>query len=344
MARPDRGTVVSLPYVHGYRDRHGKLRRYFRKRGWPQIPLPGRPGSPEFQTVYAAALAGLSIDKQPIGARLSAPGSVSATLASYYTDNSFLSLAPGTQRGLRWILERFRADYGDLRIAGMAQTDLALILGKLKPSAAKNWLKAIRRLMQYAKTIGLRPDDPTQGIKTVNVKSDGFHTWTEDEIATFERSHAVGTRARLALGLLLYTAARRGDVVGFGPQHIRAGRLHYRQQKTGKALAIPVHPALAAMLNDTPTSHLTFLVTPAGAPYKPAGFSSRFRKWCNEAGLPHCAAHGLRKAQARRLAEAGCSAHEIASITGHRSLREVQRYTEAADQARLAKAAFERAR
>jgi integrase len=52
--------------------------------------------------------------------------------------------------------------------------------------------------------------------------------------------------------------------------------------------------------------------------------------------------HGLRKAAARRLAEAGCTVHEIASITGHRSLQMVQHYTTSADQQRLAGAAVAR--
>jgi integrase len=61
------------------------------------------------------------------------------------------------------------------------------------------------------------------------------------------------------------------------------------------------------------------------------------------AGLPErCVAHGLRKAAARRLAEAGCSANEIAAVTGHASLEEVTRYTKAADQKRLARSAIRR--
>jgi integrase len=93
-----------------------------------------------------------------------------------------------------------------------------------------------------------------------------------------------------------------------------------------------------------PADHLTLLTTQTGKPFSAAGFGNWFRDRCNEAGLPHCSAHGLRKAAARRLAEAGCTTHEIAAITGHASLREVQRYTKAADQARLAQAAMARTR
>src|SRR5882724_1582867 len=123
-----------------------------------------------------------------------------------------------------------------------------------------------------------------------------------------------------------------------GRQHIRNGALQVRQQKTGASLAIPIHSALKAVLDATPSEHLTFLTTKDGKPFSPAGFTNWFREMCNEAGLPKgTSAHGLRKAACRRLAEAGCSANVIASISGHASLREVERYTKAADQARMAR-------
>lgn len=129
-----------------------------------------------------------------------------------------------------------------------------------------------------------------------------------------------------------------------GRQHIRDGVLQVRQQKTGAELSIPVHATLAATIAETPSDHLTFLTTQFGQPFAAAGFGNWFRERCNEAGLPHCSAHGLRKAAARRLAEAGCTEHEIAAITGHASLREVARYTKAADQKRLAVAAMDKVR
>ena len=82
------------------------------------------------------------------------------------------------------------------------------------------------------------------------------------------------------------------------------------------------------------------MTTRRGGPFERSAFSRWFREQCDEAGLPHCSAHGLRKAAARRLAEAGCTAHEIGAITGHASLSELVRYTKAADQRRLAEVAI----
>jgi len=82
---------------------------------------------------------------------------------------------------------------------------------------------------------------------------------------------------------------------------------------------------------------MTFLTTSAGKPYEPRAFSNWFGAKYREAGLPlGLSAHGLRKAMCRRLAEAGCSAHQIKAISGHASLKEVERYTKAVDQKRMA--------
>jgi site-specific recombinase XerD len=70
--------------------------------------------------------------------------------------------------------------------------------------------------------------------------------------------------------------------------------------------------------------------------HKLAGFGNWFRRRCNEAGLPHCSAHGLRKAFLRRMAEAGCSEDYIASISGHKDMREIRTYVQAANKAMMA--------
>ena len=141
--------------------------------------------------------------------------------------------------------------------------------------------------------------------------------------------------------LALHTAQRRSDLVRLGKQHIRNGRIQIIQQKTGTKLAIPVHPELKAVLDATPSEHLTFLTTAYGQPFTPAGFGGWFRQACDAAGLPKgCSVHGLRKAACRRLAEAGCSASVIAAVSGHRTLKEVARYTNAADQEKLADTAI----
>jgi integrase len=82
-------------------------------------------------------------------------------------------------------------------------------------------------------------------------------------------------------------------------------------------------------------------VSRSSQPYSGNDFSEQFRQWCNAAGLPqHCVFHGLRKLGCTRLADAGCTVHEIAAWSGHLTLREVERYTKAADRKRNARAAL----
>src|SRR5262249_20404443 len=156
-------------------------------------------------------------------------------------------------------------------------------------------------------------------------------TWTEPEIEQFEAHHAIGTQARLAQALLLYAGQRRSDVIVMGRQHVRDGVLQVRQQKTGTRLLIPIHPALAEVLAASPKGDLVCVWGRGRQPYTAAGFGTLSRQWCAAAGLPHCSSHGLRKVACRRLAEAGCTAHEIMSVSGQKSLQEVQRYCDMAD-------------
>ena len=105
--------------------------------------------------------------------------------------------------------------------------------------------------MQHAVEIGLRADDPTRDVRKIpTAKGEGYHSWTESEIAQFEHRHPVGSRARLAFALLLYTGQRRSDVVRMGHQHIKDGGICVRQQKTGREVWIPVHEALAPIIAD----------------------------------------------------------------------------------------------
>jgi integrase len=209
------------------------------------------------------------------------------------------------------------------------------------PHAANNLLKVLRVLLGYAVSIDMIDSNPSVGVKKYRGSGDGFHSWTEAEIAQFQERHTIGTRARLAFSLLLYTAQRRGDVVKMGWQQLKDNTITLRQEKTDTALTIPLHPDLAQVLASGSRSHLTFLTTERGAPFTSAGFGNWFRDRCNEAGLPQCSAHGLRKAAATRLANAGCSGDQIRAVTGHRSLAEVAHYTRAADQQRLARQAME---
>ena len=215
-----------------------------------------------------------------------------------------------------------------------------------RPEAANGMVKALRQVFKFAMRYDLHDSNPALGIEYLSGNADGFHSWTLDEIEQFENTHAVGTSAHLALALALYTGQRRADLVTFGKQHVRDGWLSFTQHKNRNSkpvrMEIPIIAVLQQAIDASPTGDLTFLVTAFNRTFTSNGFGNRFRKWCVEAGLKNCSVHGLRKAAAARLAELGCTEQEIMAITGHRTSKEVMRYTRAASQKTRAESALRR--
>ncbi|ODA67627.1 Phage integrase family protein [Methyloligella halotolerans] len=118
---------------------------------------------------------------------------------------------------------------------------------------------------------------------------------------------------------------------------IHDGWLTFKAVKNEEVVTIPILPPLAEELAHAPKGQMTFLVTEYGKPFSAAGFGNRFRDWCDKAGLPHCTAHGLRKAASSRLAELGASEKQLNAWFGWAdNSNEARRYTKAAQRKRLA--------
>jgi hypothetical protein len=251
------GLKIRLQFIHEYCDRHGKVRRYFRRPGFKELALPGLPGSEEFMAAYQDALAG-QLPRIEIGASRSKPGSLDALIASYLVSDTFKSLADETQRMRRNILDKMRTNHGGKMVAALLQRHVVAMLEKKKVHAQKNWLKTIRGLMLYAIKENYRPDDPTAGLKAAKpaVRSRGHMTWGAPQIAAYRERHAVGTMARVAIELLLNIASRRGDAHKLGVQHMQDGKIRWRPQKTirstGKELSIRILPEFQRTLDAMP--------------------------------------------------------------------------------------------
>ncbi|GAJ94361.1 tyrosine-type recombinase/integrase [Rhizobium rhizogenes] len=340
MARRSRSALPK--YVTPARDRYKNVRLRFRKglfSTYLKSPFP----SDAFDEEYQAALRNEKVAHGEIGKARTKAGSMAALVVSYYSSPEFRGTAKSTQQTYRGICEKIRKDHGDRVVRELRRQHVKAIIGKMSatPAAANNYLRMLRILMRHAIDIECIQRDPTLKLKGYSTKSAGFHTWTEGEIAAFEAKHPIGTKPRLAMALMLYTGQRRGDAVKLGRKDVTGNRIAVRQEKTGTPLAIKMHASLIEALQMAPEGKPAFLLTSFGKPFTAAGFGNWFRERCNEAGLPHCSSHGLRKAAARRLAEAGNSANHIAAVTGHLSLREVERYTRAADQEKMADAAVD---
>ena len=207
------------------------------------------------------------------------------------------------------------------------------------PHAWNNLKKALSAVFEYALEHDLVTANPVKAVKKLPTNNpDGHHTWGQGEVEQFRDRHPIGSRQRLALEITLNLGQRRSDVVTIGRQHIRDGLVYIRQQKTKTELIVPMTRQLTECLPHA--GDLTLLITEYGKPFTPDGFGNFFRKACDDAGLPHCSAHGLRKACATALAEAGATSKEIMSVGGWKNLQDVQIYIEKAEQKRLAERAI----
>ena len=336
-------SLVRLKHVDRFTDRHGRVRYYFRRGKGKRIVLPGRPGTDEFMLAYQTALAG---DELPAAPKTrGASGTFDQLVQDYFASPSFLTLSESSRRPYQLVIERLLRDekIGHRLVSQMTRQHVQQIVGRraATPGAANDVLKKLKILLHFAIDNGWRKDDPTQRIKKFGAGE--FHTWTDEEIVQFERHWRIGSRERTAFALLLFTGQRASDVKNMGWADVVGESIHVVQQKTGEKLWIPMHAELRAALQAWPQAGETLLRTSFRKKFSDKGFSNFMAARIGEAGLPErCVTHGLRKAAARRLAEAGCSAKEIASITGHRTLSEIERYTRAAEQRKLAVAAMAR--
>jgi hypothetical protein len=192
--------TLKLKYVNSFYDRHGKLRHQCRIPGRKSFALPGLPGSTEFMDAYQAALAGTSMPAPEIGANRTKAGTFNAAIVGYYKSKMFtVALVPETQRMRRNILEPFRKDHGEKRIAHLRRQDVIRFLEPMKVHAQKNWLKTIRGLMTFALAENMIASDPTDGVKAMKSgKSMGHMTWLALQVAMYRGHHKLGTTARLA--------------------------------------------------------------------------------------------------------------------------------------------------
>ena len=342
------------------RDRHGNVRIYFRAKGRPKARLRGTPWSPEFMAAYETAKGATAEPAKKPGI---AAGTWRWLCVRYFSECAdYKRLDPQTQHVRRLILESTFDEpiapgsaklFRDMPLSRMG-TDAVEVLRDRKlgfPESANSRVKAIRAVFKWA----IRKKGPDgKALVLHNSARDvpylrsnnpsGYHTWTPEEVRQFEVRHPVGTKARLALALLLFLGQRRSDITRLGRQHTKDGKITFTQFKgrnrKPKRLVLPILPALEQVIDASPCGDLAFLVNDLGRPFTDPGFGNKFREWCDQAGLDHCTAHGLRKAGATIAANNGATAHQLMAIFGWGTLRMAEAYTRAADQERLAEAAM----
>ncbi|MBL4806621.1 MAG: tyrosine-type recombinase/integrase [Rhodobacteraceae bacterium] len=348
---------IKLKYVARERLPDGRYRYRFQRLG-RKTTLPSTPGSLEFAAAYNLLLSGQN-PAHPSGKIKTlnqTRGTVKWLVEVYnrYMRESVKNgtMSPLTEKQRTNLLGRFANEYGQRDALHIPPKAIRVIINKWEgtPGAANNLLKSLRAMFVWAVNSGLCDTNPTDGVRKLHVKTQGFTAWTTGDLAQFRTTHPRGTQADLALMILIFTACRRSDIVKLGRQHITTidgvKFLSFTQSKGGnderQRVTIPILPPLMSALRSPVAGDLTFLISKQGKPFSHGGFGARFKKWCIAAGLPDRSAHGIRKAAGALLADAGCTQHEIMAIHGHSDARTSDIYTRTANRVTLAKSAMEK--
>lgn len=301
-----------LPFTHRETAR-GKTFWYYRRGHGVRTRLVGGYGSAEFMRSYREADAG--------GARSSGSRSEGTFLALwrlYVNSPAWSKLSPATRKQrdnlMRVALER--AGDQPLDVWNRKFIIASLDARASTPAQSRNFLGTLRSLFGWALSREHIEFDPTVGIKVERIRGDGFHTWTSEEMARFERTWPLGSRERLAYDLMLWTGLRRGDAARVGPQHVIDGRIDLQTEKNGQRVSVRILDPLSRSIAATQLGEDAFVVQARGKPFVKEAFGNWFSEACRAAGVPG-SAHGLRKALAVKLAESGAGPLEIGAILGN---------------------------
>jgi integrase len=326
------------PHLHRQVSRHGKTVWYVRVGKGPRIRIRSAFGTPELDSEYQTAIAGLPARQTPKDDRTSL-GTLAWLVERYRETTAWTDLSLASRRQRENIFEHVlevagRQPYAKITTASiMAGRDRR---AKTTPAQARKFLDTMRGLFRWAVKAKLLKVDPTAGVANPSApNSDGFTPWSLEDVATYEARWPVGTRQRVWLDVLVYTGLRRGDAVRFGRQHIRNGVGTIKTEKTDTVVTLPILPVLMKTLDAGPCGDLTFIAGENGRPLTKESFGNLFRKACREAGLRNRSAHGLRKAAATRAAENGATVAQLNAIFGWKGAKMATYYTEAADRRRL---------
>lgn len=332
------------PYLIKRKGWKGQTVWYYWKRPRPQIRLVGEYGTREFWESYERASVGsIAIKRKPATDKPKA--SLAWLIERYRETGDWSDKSAATRRQRENIFRRITDANPDL---AYEDVDRALIVQtrdakKDTPSEANNFLDALRGLFKWAVDAGFVENNPVAGIKNLKrPKTEGFRMWTEDEIAIFQKHWKIGTRERLCFELFINTGLRRGDVARLGKQHIRNGRLRIITEKTKTQVSIPVPQVLIDVIAKSPTGDLALIASKkTGKPMTKEAVGTWFHNIAKAAGIDGNG-HGLRKAAATRLAEAGATIPELNAVFGWVGTAMASLYTQKADRERLANNAVDK--
>ena len=268
--------------------------------------------------------------------------SVAAVTAAWQRSIEWRQLRASTQANYVTYLMPFYAAMKLIDITSVKRANLLVIRDEVAAErghgAAINFCRTVSAFFSWALDRDMIDASPATRLAT-RLRHGHLPAWREEQAQRAMRELPEPYRRAVVLGY--YTGQRRGDLCAMRWSDYDGQVIRRTQEKTSEPLEIPVLPALKAELEAWKVDRSTVTVLAfMGKPWRAVFLSKRLPDQLEKIGLPRLNVHGLRRLTAIRLAEAGCSVHEIAAITGHRTLKMVQEYTRGVSQRNLADAAI----
>ena len=320
-----------FPNLYRERTRHGRMVWYVRCGHGPRTRLTAEYGSSEFMSEYLAAIDGESPLTPNIKLK-AAKGTLAWLVGRYKESSAWSLLASSTHRQRELIFAATIAKSKNAPFSKITPKDIrnAREARCATPFSANNFLKAMKKLFQWAKEAEYVSTNPAADVSFLPVKTEGHLPWTMADVKKYENHWIEGTRERVWLHVLLYTGFRLGDACSVGRQHVSNGCITMRVEKTGQVLEIPIFTQLEKTLSEGPTGDLAWICNHHGRPFVKEAFGNAFRRATREAGLHNRSAHGLRKTLATHGAESGLTEEELQAFFGWKSARMSAVYTRSA--------------
>lgn len=281
--------------------------------------LPGKPGDPEFIAAYNAAVA-RKVEPQV--------GTLLSILQGFQASADWDDLAPRTKRDYVNLIKVIEQKFGDFPLSALSDRRTRGLFMEWRDERAKRsrrqadygW-QVLARILSWAYGRGLIIANPCEKGGRLYRGSRADKVWSGDDEAAFFAS--APKHLHLPLVLALWTGQRQGDLLRLAWTQYDGKVIRLQQSKTGARVAIPVGAPLKTMLDAIGGKAGPILLNSDGNPWTADGFRSSWRKACSAASIVGLTFNDLRGTAVTRLALAGCTEAEIATITGH-SLRDVR--------------------
>jgi integrase len=288
-------------------------------------------------------------------------------IAEYKASSDFRELSAASQRDYRLHMDQIAIGFSKFSMAVMTRRVVLEYRDSLadKPATANYRMAVLRRLFSFAVDRGYA--QVNNAAKPKKFKTGTHAAWTMEQLEKFQGTKEIGMLSGFYLAL--FTGQRQADIVKCSWASVKDGKIEVRQQKTGKFLLIPMHAQLKDFLDrlkllqskrleklmdaegerakrrNEPqravNASVAIVSRDDGLPYKRDHFSHAFKDAMDALGIAGVVFHGLRKNAARFLLQAGCTEHEVSSITGM-SPQMVRHYAKGIEQESLAEKAMEK--